>query len=149
MLKTQKRLAGQILKCSPDRAWLDPERLDEVKEAITKANVRGLISTGAIVKKPIKGTSRGRVRLAIIQKRKGRGKEPSKRKGKATARRQPKRDWMNRVRLLRDTISELKDKKELEAKNYRSLYMKIKGGFFRSKRHLSIYMEEQGLVKKK
>lgn len=149
MLKTQKRLAGQILKCSPDRAWMDPDRLDEIKEAITNANVRGLISSGAIVKKPTNSTSRGRIRLALIQKRKGRGKEPSKRKGKATARRQPKKEWMNKVRLLRNTLTELKDKDAIEVKDYRSLYMKVKGGFFRSKRHLQMYIEEQGLLKKK
>jgi len=149
MLKTQKRLAGQIMKCSPSRAHFDPDRLDEIKEAITNANVRGLISTGAIIKKPTNDTSRGRIRLAIIQKRKGRGKEPSKRKGKATARRQPKREWMNKVRLLRNTLTELKDKDAIAVKDYRSLYMKVKGGFFRSKRHLSIYLEEQGLLKKK
>jgi large subunit ribosomal protein L19e len=148
MLKTQKRLAGKILKCSPNRAWFDPDRLDEVKEAITKANVRGLISSGAIIKQPTDAQSRGRMRLSIIQKRKGRGKEPSKRKGKATARRQPKRDWMNKVRLLRTTLNEFKDKDAIAIKDYRSLYMKVKGGFFRSKRHLSMYIEEQGMLKK-
>lgn len=149
MLKTQKRLAAQIMKCSPDRVWLDPEMLDEIKEALTKANVRGLISSGAIVKKPTHSTSRGRIRKALIQKRKGRGKEPSKRKGKATARRPAKEEWMNKTRLLRATLTDLKEKGELDVKNYRSLYMKVKGGFFRSKRHLSMYLEEQGLLNKK
>ncbi len=149
MLKTQKRLAAQILRCSPSRVQFNQDRLDEIKEAITKANIRGLINSGVIVKKPTHSTSRGRIRLALIQKRKGRGKEPSKRKGKATARRKPKREWMNRTRLMRSLLSDLREKEKIDVKNYRILYLKVKGGFFRSKRHLSIYMEEQGLLKNK
>jgi len=42
-LKIQKRLAGQILKSSQNDIWLDSDRLDEIKEAITKADIKSLI----------------------------------------------------------------------------------------------------------
>ena len=33
-LKLQKRLASQLLKCSPKRIHFDAERLEDIKEAI-------------------------------------------------------------------------------------------------------------------
>ena len=41
-LNTQKRIAATILECSPSRVILDEERLEEIKEAITKTDIRGL-----------------------------------------------------------------------------------------------------------
>ena len=57
-LNVQKRVAAGVLKCSPKRVVFDSDRLDEIKEAITKSDLRGLISDRAIVKKSIKGTSK-------------------------------------------------------------------------------------------
>jgi large subunit ribosomal protein L19e len=149
MFKTQRRLAAKILKCSPKKVWFDPSSAEEIKGGITNANIRGLIGVHAILRKPDNDTSRGRMRQALSQKRKGRGKGPTRRKGKATARLSRKDDWMNRVRLLRVELNDLKAKGQIEVKDYRMLYMKAKGGFFRSKRHLNLYIAEQGLIKKK
>ena len=40
----------------------------------------------------------------------------------------------------------LKDKGLLDNKNYKELYLKAKGGFFRSERHLKTYINERGLI---
>ncbi len=149
MLKTQKRLAAQILKCSKKRVWFDPSRLDEIKEGITKFDVRNLIREKAIKEKPVKATSRSRARKRIIQKRKGRLKGPRSRKGKKTARLPKKKNWMSKVRLMRAFLKEVRDKGLITKKDHRVLYLKVKGGFFRSKRHIKLYIEEQGLFKKK
>jgi len=42
-LNLQKRLAAQILKCSEKRIQLDTTRLSDIKEAITKADIKSLI----------------------------------------------------------------------------------------------------------
>jgi large subunit ribosomal protein L19e len=149
MFKTQRRLAAKILKCSPKKVWFNPSNLTEIKEGITSSNMRGLISAHAIERKPDNDTSRGRIRAAQTQKRKGRGKGPTRRKGKATARLPRKEDWMNRIRLIRKELNALKETGQIAVKDYRMLYMKGKGGFFRSKRHLNLYLAEQGLLKKK
>ena len=39
-LKVQKRLAAQIFQCSPKRVIFNPEKLTEIKEGITKGDVR-------------------------------------------------------------------------------------------------------------
>lgn len=148
-LKNQKKLAARILKVGKTRVWFDPNRLTEIKEAITGKDVNSLINDKAIQAKPKKGVSRGRARKLHEQKKKGRRKGIGSRKGRATARSNPKREWMNRVRMQRNFLKELKDKKYLNNSTYRMLYGKVKGGFFRSKRHIKLYLEESNLIQKK
>lgn len=148
-LGAQKRLAGNVMKCSPKRVKFDKERLEEIKESITKADIKSLIKDNAISKVKEKGVSRVRARKRKIQKSKGRRRGPGSRKGKKTARLPRKEQWMNRVRKQREFIKELKDKKQLDVTIYRILYRKIKGGFFRSKRHVKLYLTENSLVRKK
>jgi large subunit ribosomal protein L19e len=147
-LKLQKRLAAELLKCSKKRISLDTARLDDIKEAITKADIRSLISEGTIKRKPAKNISRGRARKIATQKRKGRRKGLGKRKGKKTARLPKKEAWMDRIRTQRRFLKELKEKGIIPSLTYQQLYMKSKGGFFRSKRHIKLYIEEHDLVKK-
>ena len=56
---------------------------------------------------------------------------------------------MSRVRLQRMFLKDLKDKKMINKNTFRDLYKKSKGGFFRSKRHIKIYLDEHDLIKKK
>lgn len=147
-LKVQKRIAAEILKCSPKRVYFDTESLDEIKEAITKEDLRGLISSGAIAKKSAQGVSRGRARQTLVQKRKGRQRNAGSIKGKIGARLPSKESWMNKVRLQREFLRELKTLGVIDKKTFRILYLKSKGGMFRSKRHLKLYIDEQGLALK-
>ena len=148
VLKIQKRLAAQILKSSKNNIWLDSNRLDEIKDAITKVDVRSLIKDKAIKAKKIKGISRYRIRKTQKQKSKGRRSGPGSKKSSVNARISKKRRWINQVRVQRTFLKNLRDKDVIDKHSYRSLYMKSKGGFFRSKRHLKIYMKEHGFTKK-
>ncbi len=145
-LKTQKRLAADLMKCSGKRIVFDNERLDEIKEAITKRDIHNLIRDKAISKKQSKGVSRARANKIKQQKSKGRMKGPGSRKGKHTARLPSKKNWINKVRLQREIIKELKDKKRITNEVHKMLYRKIGGGFFRSKNHIKIYIKENELL---
>ena len=147
-LHVQKRLAASIMKRSKKKISLDQSRLEEVKEAITRFDIKSLIKDKAIKAKPVKGPSKVRSRKIKVQKRKGRQSGPGSRKGKATARVSKKEVWMNKVRKQRIFLKELKDKKLIEPKVYRALYNKSKGGYFRSKRHIKLYIDEHKLVNK-
>ncbi len=85
-LALQKKLAASVTGCSEKRIKFDTDRLDEIKEAITKADIRGLIKDKAIIVKRKKKSSRFRTRTRKKQKSKGRQKGFCKRKGKKTAR---------------------------------------------------------------
>ncbi len=146
-LKTQKRLAANLLKCSKKRVSFDNERLDEIKESITKRDIVGLIKDKAIKKKQAKGISRVRANKIKRQKAKGRRKGPGSKKGTYGARLPKKQKWMNKVRLQRQFIKGLKDKKIITSKSHQMLYSKIGGGFFRSKKHIKLYIKENDLIK--
>ncbi|MBR9690900.1 50S ribosomal protein L19e [Candidatus Woesearchaeota archaeon] len=147
-LKIQKRLAATHFKGSKKRVRFDPDRLEDVKEAITKYDVKALIKDGAITEVKKKGVSRGRARKRQEQKRKGRQKGQGLRKGKKTARLPKKQAWMQKIRVIRKFLKELKEKDLLTKQVFRDLYRKAKGGFFRSKRHVKIYITEKKLVNK-
>lgn len=146
-IKLQKRLAARILKSSKNDIWLDPNRLDEIKEAITKADITSLIKDKAIKSKKIRGISRGRARKRNIQKSKGRRRGSGSIKGGKHARLTKKEGWINHIRVQRSFLQNLRDKGVIDKSSYRSLYMKSKGGFFRSKRHIKIYMQEHKIGK--
>ena len=148
-LKLQKRLASEILKCSQKRVQFDSDRTSDVKEAITKADIRGLVKQGVIKEKKVKGVSRVRARKIKRQKSKGRQRGSGSRKGKFTARAKPKRVWMNAARAQRRFLKELKDKNLITPGSFWELYKKSKGGFFRSVRHIKLFIKEKGMVKAK
>lgn len=146
-LKNQKRVAADLLKVGSHRVSFDTERLSEIKEAITKADLRALINDGAIKANPVHGISRGRARKNLSQKRKGRRKGEGSREGKRSTKRTGKRRWINAIRAQREFILMLKDKGLIDPKVYRDLYRKAKGGFFRSRRHINLYLTDRDLLK--
>tara|TARA_Y100000310_G_C20210420_1_gene591062 strand:+ start:167 stop:628 length:462 start_codon:yes stop_codon:yes gene_type:complete len=148
-LSNQRRVSAEIMSVGKGKVWFDNDRLDEIKEAITKADLRKLIAEKAIQKRPDVGNSRVRARKRLIQRRKGRQKGKGSFKGKASARLGKKEKWMILVRGLRGFIKELKEKEMIENKTYRDTYLKIKGGYFRSKRHVKLYLNEHRLFVEK
>lgn len=136
------------MKGSKKRVRFDQTRLQDIKEAITKYDIKALIADGAIIEIKKRGISRGQARERQKQKNKGRQKGQGSRKGKKTARSPGKLDWMTRIRLQREFLRELKEKSMITNGIFRDLYLKAKGGFFRSKRHLKLYITENKLVKK-
>jgi len=145
-LKVQKKLGASLLGCSRKRVKFDPARIEEIKEAITKTDLRGLIADHAIWEKQVKGISRTRARKILQQKRKGLRKSAGSRKGTANARASEKLAWMRKIRLQRAFLKELKQKRLITTNTFTQLYRKAKGGFFRSRRHIKIYLEENKLV---
>lgn len=147
-LDIQKKIAARILKVSPKRVKVDPTRAEDLKEAITKTDLRGLIGDGAITKKQKTGVSRARANKIRSQKAKGQQKGKGSRKGKKTAIAPRKESWMIKIRHQRAFLAELKEKGLVDTKVYTSLYRKAKGGFFRSKKHIKLYIDEHRLIKK-
>ena len=146
--RVQKKIAARLMKTSPKKVKIDSSRGEDLKEAITKKDIRGLIKEKAIKKSGKNRKSRSRARKIRIQKSKGKRKGAGSKKGKITARVSKKNRWIIKIRAQRKLIKELRDKGEISVKAYGDLYRKSKGGFFRSRRHIMIYLEERGLKKK-
>jgi large subunit ribosomal protein L19e len=144
-LKTQTRIAAKVLKCSPKKVVFDSSSLVDIKEAITRADIKNLVSSKVIVKSKEAHASRGNARIAHAQRKKGRRSGQGSRKGRFGARVRSKETWMIKVRLQRSFAQELKERGNVSKETFRDLYSKIKGGYFRNKRHIKLYLEESEL----
>ncbi len=146
-MKSKKRLAAEILKTSPKKIKFLRSALEDIKKAITRSDIRGLIATKQITKSKKPQQSRFRARKIATQKKKGRQKGHGSRKGKKHATITRKEKWMIKVRVQRRFLKLLREKELITPQKYRLIYSKIKGGFFRNKRHLKFYLEENKLLK--
>ncbi len=146
--RLQRRLAAEILGVGESRIWIspDPEHAEEIMEATTKKDVEALIKRGLIRVLPKKGNSH-RWLERRAQRRKGRRRGPGKRKGAATARRDPKEDWIARIRRMRRYLRWLRDHGVIDRRTYRQYYRLAKGGAFRSLADLRRHMVEAGVLK--
>ncbi|MEM5812770.1 MAG: 50S ribosomal protein L19e [Candidatus Aenigmatarchaeota archaeon] len=129
-LKEKRKLAAKILKCGLDRVWIDPKRIKEVEEALTRRDIKRLIGSGVIKKLPKKGNSKRERR-----KRRGKGSIKGHRKDEA------KKQWMKKIRAQRRYLKYLRDKGMISKKSYKELYKKAKAGMFKSKSELKLYID--------
>lgn len=144
-MNSQKRIAADILKCGISRVKiLDPK---EVEDALTREDVRELIKKGLIAKIQKKGTSKKYAKKLLVKKKLGRRGSVGSKKGKKSARTPKKKNWIKTARPLRKILKELRDNRQIEKKIYKELYLQIKGGMFRNKKHLLYYLKEHELLK--
>ncbi len=147
MLKMQRRIAADLLKCGENRVWIDPEKIEDVAAAITREDIRRLIHDGVIKKKSLKGQSTYRAKIRAEARKKGRHRGPGSKKGKKTARMGRKERWMMTIRALRRELRKLKADGKLDEHAYRRLYIRAKGGQFKNKRQLYLFMQEHDILK--
>ncbi|WOF15500.1 50S ribosomal protein L19e [Methanoplanus sp. FWC-SCC4] len=141
-LKNQKRMAAAVLKCGVNRVCLNPENAEEISNAISREDIRGLVEEGAISARPVKGISRGRARVLAAKRSYGHCKGAGRRKGAAGARNPSKRIWIRKIRAIRRELRTLRDEGEIDAHLYRIMYRKAAGGQFRSVAHMKAQLEQ-------
>ena len=146
-ISNQKRMASDLLKCGKHRVFMDPNRLEDISEAVTRGDVRRLSVSGAIRAKQKIGQSRGRALFRAAQKKKGRRRGSAHRKGAGNARFPKKERWMARIRPIREHLSELRDGGVIDRSVYRALYRQAKGGMFHNRSHLDTQLRLRGIVK--
>ncbi|MBI4177404.1 MAG: 50S ribosomal protein L19e [Candidatus Aenigmarchaeota archaeon] len=144
----QRRIASKVLKCGSNRVWMDPQKLKDISEAITREDVRRLIKSGAIQKAAEEAPSRMGIRLRAIKKKKGRRSGHGSRKGTFESRigNTKKLRWIKTIRPQRQMLGELKATGAIDNETYKTLYKLSKGGVFRSRKHLELYMKEHKML---
>jgi len=139
-LRKRKELASKVLKVGKNRIKFSTENLAEIKEAITKQDIRDLYKEGFISIKPIKG------RKKIVRRKTRRG--PGKIKKTVNKRKQI---YVKITRKLRKYLKELKAQGRISNELFLELRKKIRMRTFRSKSHLRehlINIEKIDLIKK-
>ncbi len=140
-LKAKKRLAARVTGVGVNRIRFDSDHLDEIADAITRENIRSLITANTIKVKSFTGTSRGRAHQKKAQRNK-RGTTQGSKQGTKGARVGKKEVYVAKVRALRRLLKIAKDRKDLTNPEFWTLYKKVGGNTVRNKAHLRTLMEE-------
>ena len=140
-LKAKKRLAARVTGVGVHRIRFDTDHLDDVADAITRENIRSLITANTIRIKSFTGTSKGRAHEKKAQRNK-RGTTQGSKQGRKGARVGKKEVYVAKVRALRRLLKIAKDRKDLTNPEFWALYKKVGGNTVRNKAHLRTLMEE-------
>ncbi len=141
-LKSQRRLAAEILKVGQNRVWIDPEKTEDVEIAITREEIKKLVHEKVIQPLPEKGVSRARARVLHEKKKKGLRKGPGKRSKPRVSK---KEIWMKKIRALRRRLRELKETRVITENTYRQFYKMAGSGVFASIAELERHIKAKGL----
>ena len=137
-LNKKKKLIARVMNVGIKRIILDSDRTKEIKEAITRQDIKELVREGVIKIKEKKG------RKKVIKRRTKRGKGKFKRKVKSR-----KREYATLTRKLRRYLKNLKEKDKISKVDYYKIRGKIKARQFKSLDHfkevLKITWKEEGL----
>ncbi len=148
-LRSQRRLAAELLNVGEGRVWIDPDRIEDVEAAITREEIRRLIHEEIIQPLPKKGVSRARARVLHEKKKKGLRRGPGRKSGTIHARISKKQRWMRKIRALRRELRELKTSRTIAENVYRRLYNMAGSGVFESTADLKRYIETHSLRRKR
>ena len=130
-LKKKKNLAVKTFGIGKERIVFVKSRLEEIKEAITKQDMRDLQKEGAILIKEKKG----RKKVVRKKRRVGTGKiRKNVKKGKT--------EYMIITRKLRKYSGELFRRGDLNRNELNNIRKKIRNRIFRSKAHLKEQIKE-------
>lgn len=124
-LEKKKQLAARALGVGKSRIHFNTQRLDEIKEAITKQDIRDLYVAGAISINESLGR-RKVVKRKIVRKA---GSIKKKVKG-------GKREYITITRKLRSYLAELKKHEKISSEQFYKLRTEIRARAFKSKAQL-------------
>ncbi len=129
----KKQLAAKTLGVGKNRIRFSVEVLNEIKEAITKEDIRTLFNDKIITIKPITGRRKVKKRT----RRRGPGKIKIKVKNR-------KRDYVRITRRLRAYLKQLRNEGKVDSNNYQDIRKKIKMRTFKNKSSFKEYISSLG-----
>ncbi|MCL6500724.1 MAG: 50S ribosomal protein L19e [Candidatus Pacearchaeota archaeon] len=140
-LSLQRRIAARVLGVGENRVWFDPSRVNEIKEAITREDIRVLIKEKAIKEKAVVGIKRRAGKLRQFRKRKGRVRGIGKRKKTLN---KHKKEYIRKIRKLRRCIYEMSAEKKIGTIQKRRLMRLSKAGMIKNRKEIAGLVEKWG-----
>ena len=129
-LKAKRELAAKVLNVGKERILFVDSRLTEIKEAITRQDIRDLFSAGAIQVREISG------RKKIVKRTHRRRTGRVRKNVNAT-----KQEYVIITRKLRKFAKHLLKTKKINQESYEDIRRKIRARTFKSRRHLNESLE--------
>ncbi len=148
-LRSQRRIAAEVLGVGANRVWIDPERLEDVEVAITREEIRKLVHEGAIKPAAKIGVSRARARTLKEKQKDGLRRGPGTRSGSSHAKVTKKEAWMQKIRAQRRTLSQWETDRALTEGAYRQLYKIAGSGAFGSVADMERYARAHAMWRKR
>ncbi|NYZ74454.1 hypothetical protein H0O00_04895 [Candidatus Micrarchaeota archaeon] len=133
-IATVRRLAADIFSVGQNKVKISPDGLKEAEGALTRADVKGLIDKGIVIRLKPQGRASTKKFTRI-----GRGR----RKGTPL---DSKAVWMDKVRSQRKFLAMMVSTGALRKEAKREIYNKVKSGIFRSKRAMLLYLKDNKFV---
>ena len=128
-LSKKRALVSRTLGIGKGRVMFNTGRIDEIKEAMTKQDIRDLVASKAIFVREVKGrkvnVSRKRRRAGSIRMR------PNSRK----------RDYITLTRKLRAYISEIRKHGSISNDEFTTIRKGIRSKVFKNKAHLKEHIQ--------
>ena len=125
-LSKKKNLAKKTFGKGKKRIIFVESRISEIKEAITRQDLRDLEKEGAIIIKNVKGRKK-----RLVKKGKKRTVGNIRKKVKKR-----KQEYVIHTRKLRKYTAEMKNKKVISTEDVKDIRNKIRNRAFKSKAHL-------------
>src|SRR3989338_2167831 len=130
-LDRKKLLAVNALGVGKKRILFNNASLGEIKEAITRQDIRDLLAAGAITIKQ----ARGKAKEKGIKRKRGAGKVRKKVNKR-------KKNYIKKKRNRRKHLKEKKKQGGVDLKTYGSIRRRIRAKMFRDMRHLKDYIKQ-------
>jgi large subunit ribosomal protein L19e len=125
-MASQKKLAAEILGVGTGKIWFDPIRIEDIGQAITRADIKDLIKDKAI-----------RLKQNTNKAKPGRKTKAKRGKGRRKIMvGNRKRMYINRIRKMREFLDKAHKKGEMTGEDKKKLRRLAKAGQFRSLKHL-------------
>jgi large subunit ribosomal protein L19e len=124
-LNKKRQLAIRTLGVGSDRIVFNTNNLNEIKEAITKQDIRDLVAAGAIIVRDAKG------RRKVVARARRRGPGKVKKKVKDS-----KGEYMALTRKFRAYIKELLKHEQITDEVYVKLRKEIRAKSFKNKHYI-------------
>lgn len=142
-IKLTRRLAAQMLDRGVSKVRVKPDRVDDAKKAITREDVRALISSGGVYAIKEKHNQSLYSKELREKRNQGRSRGPGRRKGSAKARQG--NNYAKKVRGQRRVLAVLKGDKTIDNDSYKRYYRLVKGGNFQTKAQLLSHLTADGV----
>jgi large subunit ribosomal protein L19e len=142
-IKLARRIGAELLDRGISKVRIKPDRVDDAKKAITREDVRALISSGGIYAIKEKHNMSLYSKTLREKRNKGRARGPGRRKGSAKARQSV--GYGKRIRGQRRVLAALKKEKMIDNVAFKRYYRLVKGGNFQTKASLLNHLVTEGV----
>ncbi len=142
-VKFTKRVASELMDRGINSIRVNPSAFEEADKAITRDDVRKLISSGGVYAVKEKHNVSARSKLLRQKRSEGRSRGIGMRKGTRKAR--AGRTWEKKVRSQRLFIKKLKAMGKIDTKKFNELYGQVKGNVYANKGALLIHLSDSGI----